>query len=433
MKLVCIGASYKFVRKVVTDLMITGEFEASEIIVVDICQEPLDIVVNACRAVVDRENAHLRIRGTLDRKEALPGADFVLVSITVGGFDAWKKDIDVCLEYGIRHVIGDTIGPAALARSLRTVPVMLDIARDIREYCPEAWIINVSNPMTTSVKALVDIAKVKAVGLCHGSDEIRTEIAGLYDVDKTMVECSVLGVNHLGFAGRIRINGADKTDRIYQDALAHNSGGGHTGWQLGREFLRLFGHLPLTDDKHLIEFFPYYIGNPSSNGQRYGCGPIDFDDRIAKRDLMAEIHRKLAAGTVTLDRPLRYSGEDVHQMILSLYKGQESIQAVNIPNRGYCSGLPENTVLEIPAVVSKNSIQGMSIEEEFAPHILSLLHGLNVLYDYTVEAAVNGDRNKAMQALLLDPMMRDRDVVACIPALLEKLISINRDYLPAFQ
>lgn len=433
MKLVCIGASYKFVKRVITDLIITGEFEGSEIIVVDICKEPLEIVVHACQAITAEEKANIKISGTMDIREALPGADFVLVSIAVGGFEAWRKDIDICNKFGIQHVIGDTIGPAALARSLRTIPVMLKLGDHIKELCPEAWVINISNPMATTVKALSEIGKLKVLGLCHGGEEIKDKIAKAYDTDSSNVDCEVLGVNHLPFAGSIYVKDRNVTQTLYRDVENCENKEEHKSWSLGREYFKLSGSLPLTDDKHLVEFFPFYLKNASGNGSQYGVGAIDFDSRIAHRDRLERIHRDLADGKIKLDRPLRFSGEEIHGVILSLYYGKESIHVLNIPNRGYCAMLPEGTVLEIPALVTRDRVEIRPMKSgEFEPHIIAMINNLNVIYDYTVEAAVSGDRKKAMQALLLDPMVRDLDIIHIIPQLLEELIQANKDYLPAF-
>jgi alpha-galactosidase len=171
------------VKNVVCDLILTGEFENSEVVVVDLLREPMDIVVNACKFIIANRGSGIKVRGTLDREEALKDADFVLVAISVGGFGIWEKDIEICKKYGINHVVGDTIGPAAMIRAFRTIPVMLDIARDVERICPHAWIINVSNPMTTLVKAVSRYTKVKILGLCHGSYEIKERIAAAYGVD----------------------------------------------------------------------------------------------------------------------------------------------------------------------------------------------------------------------------------------------------------
>jgi alpha-galactosidase/6-phospho-beta-glucosidase family protein len=204
-------------------------------------------------------------------------------------------------------------------------------------------------------------------------------------------------------------------------------------WELGREMLKLTGYLPLIGDKHLAEFFPYYLTNPCNNGKVYGDGPIDFKKRIAHRDYLEKVHKEFAEGSRRLEEPYMYSGENVHGIILSLYYGREDVHIVNIPNKSYCPGLKEDSVVEIPARVFKDGLQGIRIDEGiFAPHIISVLYNLNVIYDYTAEAAVTGDRVKASQALSLDPMVRSSDIVHVIPAMLEELLAANRKYLKAF-
>ena len=430
MKLACIGASYKFVKNLVNDLILTGSFEDTRVAVMDVDPTALEAVVGACRAVAAAGHSRIEIVGTLDRAEVLDGADFVLTAIGVGGLGLWQEEARICEQYGIVHAIGDTIGPGALSKSLRTVPVMLGIARDMEQRCPDAWLLNVTNPMATTVKAVAEHTDVKVVGLCHGSQEMRDLIAKVYGVEPSEVAFDVVGVNHFAFANRISVRGRDVTKTLVEDAAGSGSPTLDC-WRLGRELFGLLGGwLPLVEDRHLAEFFPWYVTARDGNRIRYGDGPLDVAKRARARAKAEQIHRDLASGAAVAEKPGAYSGEDIHGILASLHHGREGRHVVNVPNRGYCPDLRDGAVLEIPVLATKGRISGICIEAgTLDPHLVSLLDAMSVICDYTVQAAVTGDLGWARKALLLDPFLQNRDLLAIIPRLVEDIARINARYL----
>jgi alpha-galactosidase len=429
MKIVCIGASYLFIHNIVSDMILTQEFEDCEIVIVDLLEEPLEIVTGACRRIAADRNSKLRISSAMDRKKALQEASFVLVAITVGGFDAIRRDMDVFRSYGFYHTVGDTIGPAALSRVLRTIPVFLDIARDMEKICPSAWLINVTNPMTAIVKAVSAYTRINIVGLCHEEQGVKEGIAALFNTGVSEVSFKSLGVNHLTFAKEITVAGSDVTAAIYDRAKQPDKPELGIAWKLGMEFLKLTGYLPLTEDKHMVEFFPYYLSPDGGFGRKYDTEPLDLQKRIDRKVRLKQLHHDVAQGRRMFEGVGRFSGENVHGIILSLWKGYRAVHTVNIPNREYCKDLKRDSVVEIKAVADKDGIRGIEIPQgEFAPHIVSILYNLNAIYDYTVEAAVYGGMEKAKLALMLDPMVRDRDVAALAPKLAEKAFRLNESY-----
>jgi alpha-galactosidase len=432
MKLACIGASYKFVRNVVADFLLAGTFDDLEVTVMDLDRRSLDIVVGACRTLVGAGKSRVRISATLDRREAVDGADFVLTAIGVGGLAMWQEETKLCLEHGIVHAIGDTIGPAALSKSLRTVPVMLGIARDMEGLCPGAWLINVTNPLSTAVKAVASFTKTKVIGLCDGSLGHRHLIADVYGVEPSRVSFDLVGVNHFAFTNRISVDGRDVTASLYNDA-AGSGAPSLDQWRLGREVFRLMGGwLPLVEDRHLTEFFPYYVSAAGGDGARYGGGPLDIAQRMRSRERMEQDHVALAAGKIRPGGLAAYRGEPIHDIVSWLRGDGEGTHVVNIPNGGHCRDLRHDAVVEIPALLSRDSVAPVDIGEgTLPPHVVSILNNLSVIHDYTVQAAVNGDKGTARQALLLDPFLQNRDVLELVPKLVDGIFRINRSYLPA--
>lgn len=432
MKLACIGASYKFVRNVVADLLLAGGFDDLEVAVMDLDRRPLDIVVGACRALVGAGKSGMRITGTLDRREAIDGAEYVLTAIGVGGLAMWQEETRLCLAHGIVHAIGDTVGPAALSKALRTVPVMLGIARDMEALCPGAWLINVTNPMSTAVKAVASRSKTKVIGLCDGSLGHLELIADVYGVERSRVSFEPVGVNHFAFTNRILVDGREVTASLYEDA-ANSKAPSLDEWRLGREIFRLLGGwLPLVEDRHLAEFFPFYVSAVDGGRVRYGGGPLDIAKRMSAREKMEQDHVALAAGKLRPGGLAAYRGEPLHSIISWLRGEGEGTHVVNVTNGGHCRDLRLDAVVEISARLSRDSVVPVDIREgTLPPHVASILDNLSVIHDYTVQAAVNGDRGKARQALLLDPFLQNRDIVALVPELVDGIFEINRSYLPA--
>jgi len=431
MKLACIGASYKFVRNVVADLLLAGGLDDLEIAVMDLNNKALDIVVGACRTLVRAGTSRMKISATLDRREAVDGADFVLTAIGVGGMAMWEEEPRLCLEHGMVHAIGDTIGPAALSKALRTVPVMLGIARDMEQLCPGAWLINVTNPLSTAVKAVASLTKTKVIGLCDGSLGHRELIADVYGVDPSRVSFDPVGVNHLPFTNRVTVDGRDVTASLYEEAAG--SGAPSLGqWSLGREIFRLMGGwLPLVEDRHLTEFFPFYVSAPDGTA-RYGAGPLDIPQRLRNRERMEQDHVDLAAGKIRPGGLAAYRGEPLHDIISWLRGEGEGTHIVNVPNGEHCRDLRREAIVEITARLSRDSVAPVDVRGgTLPPHVISILNNLSVIHDCTVEAAVNGDKGKARQALLLDPFLQNRDIVTLIPELVDGIFNINRSYLPA--
>ena len=296
----------------------------------------------------------------------------------------------------------------------------------MRRSVPTAWLINVTNPMTAIVKALSAYTKVKVIGLCHGSQEIRECIAKVYNVSTSEISFKIIGINHLPFAKDICVNDKNIMHTFFDDIIKIKDDKLLTGWELGRELFRLTGYLPLTDDKHLCEFFPYYLGENTGYGARYGIERIDIQKRILRRQRLESMHKNIALRSEKLKDMDKFSGEGVHEIILALYYGKEGVFTVNIPNDSFCNELNGGSVIEASAFVGKDMVRGLEIVKgEFEPHLMAMLYNLNVMYDYTVEAAVNWDKSKAVRALTLDPMVRNLDVVGLIPRIVDELFEVN--------
>ncbi|HHN46893.1 MAG TPA: alpha-glucosidase/alpha-galactosidase, partial [Planctomycetes bacterium] len=194
-----IGASYLFVHQAVRDMLLNGGLSDTDIVLYDIDPAPLQLEHDVIKQMITQAGSLMTVRKAASRREALKGADYVVVSVLVGGLGQAEQDDQICRKHGIRHTVGDTVGPMCTARMLRQAPLLLDIARDMEKLCPRAPLLSPTNPMAGLTTAVNRYTGVKCIGICHGTHHAMQTIAKSYGVDITDVQVNVVGVNHLGF------------------------------------------------------------------------------------------------------------------------------------------------------------------------------------------------------------------------------------------
>jgi len=213
------GGSYQWTPKLLVDFVNTPVLHDAEFVLHDIDPAPLPRMVELAQHLAARRGLALTARGTTDRREALRGADFVVVNISTGGFASMRHDLEIPERHGVRQSVGDTVGPGGVMRALRNIPVFLDIARDVEEVCPDAWVLNLTNPMTTLCRALTRETSLKTVGLCHEITITQFLLSLLLDVSFLDLSLTVGGVNHLPFVTSIDLDGDDGLARL-RDLIA---------------------------------------------------------------------------------------------------------------------------------------------------------------------------------------------------------------------
>jgi alpha-galactosidase len=220
---IVVGGAYSWTPELVRDFAVTGGFRGARVHLMDIAPEPLKMAQTLCRKIIAAAKADIAVASTLDRHEALDGADIVLVSINTGGSDAHGLDVDIPLKYGIRSSVGDTAGPSGISRSLRNIPVVSDIAKSVREICPRAYLINVTNPMGTLTRAM-RMQHERTVGYCHEVEWLRLRLAWRFGVPREQVRACTVGVNHMtwvaaSMAGWMVLNGRASVPAFLSSAL----------------------------------------------------------------------------------------------------------------------------------------------------------------------------------------------------------------------
>lgn len=369
---------------------------------------------------------------------ALTGADVVIVTITTGGLDAMRHDLEIPQRYGIWQSVGDTVGPGGLARGLRNIPVMVGLARVMERHCPDAWMLNLTNPMTTLTRAVAMTTRIKIVGLCHeifGIERMFNRLWGEEERASRTLEAA--GINHLTWVLAATSGEHDllaelraRLDRGESLPVAPIPAGPnasfHDGWRVKSALLEVHGALPGAGDRHVAEFFPYFLNDESGHGERWNVRLTTVDKRVALATAARERVLAMIEGTEPL--PQMRSPEPATGIVAAFAGGGAYCGVLNLPNRGQIANLPPDVIVETNAVIDRESADGTGVST-LPPSVVGVLlpHVMN--QEQIVRAALTGDRSLALRALAGDPLVRD---LATAPALLDELIAAHASYLPAF-
>jgi alpha-galactosidase len=433
-KFVFIGASYKFDHRVVRDFLLTRRFNGSTFTIVDIDPVPLKLVTDLTRRMVKQSGQDIKIEGTLDLEKALHRADFVFPTFSVGGDKAWEKDAALAYKYGIVSPVGDTIGPAGFFRALREVPLAVEIAQHLYRHSPKGRIVNFTNPMSVITASMARHSKVHGViGLCHAIVGARDFLAKLYKVDPARMEVMSAGVNHLTWVMQILIDGHDHTDRLDTLLAGATSSKGKVAdfetqhFAVSLSIWRRYGFLPIAGDEHVCEFFPQFTRRGSREVSRLRLKP--FSGMQKRREKMKNFLANWAYRKEPLPDMDKWSGEDAHSVVLAMLDGDNSRHTVNMPHDGALgTGIDLGAMVECMASVDRRGARGVALGD-LPPVVKSMTQRLNAVHDLTVEAALEGDRKKVIQALLLDPSVVEFDRV---PAIVDEYLKHYKRYLPRF-
>jgi len=422
-KIVIIGAgSVIFGLNCIRDAFVNRELWGSEIVLVDIDAAAVERMSKAAQRINRELGAGSNVWHTTDRREALPGADFVIVSVAVDRIPMWKLDFAVPRKYGIRHVLGENAGPGAVFHTLRNIPIILDICRDVEMLCPNALLINFTNPESRICMAIQKYTKVKAVGLCH---QIR---AGIRIVAKMIgrhpddIDVKAWGLNHFTWMHDIRDKrtGEDLLPLFREKEKSYDP----EYEKLSRFLFRRFGLFPASGDGHLGEFFPYAHEMMKDEG-------YDYERYEKRRNDGIRLVEGIGDGSVPLDENVMSpSGERAFDIIKGIvFNTNQVLESVNVPNNGLISNLPADAIVEVPAVVSGGGVRGIALGE-LPAGIASLCQTQINVQKLVVEAGVTGNKDLVLQAMLVDPNVPSANAALRI---YEELMEHNKPYLRQFQ
>jgi len=440
------GGSYQWTPELLADLLGTPSVAGAHIVLEDIDPVPLEKMEALGRMVNDSLGAKATLSTTTDQRRALEGADFVIVTISTGGFDSMAVDLEVPGRHGIRQSVGDSVGPGGINRSLRNVPVLVGIAEDMEAVCPGAWLLNITNPMTCLTRAVRRQTAVKAIGLCHEVGNWTMDLAIALGKPHEAVQPTVAGVNHFPVVTGLEVDGEDGFAILAGmvdgagglGALVPGPGRPRAGEFTPLDFVQRhalkltlldrWGALPAAGDRHVAEFLPWVLTEESGWGAEYNIELTSISQRLDHQNgYIADVDAWLA-GT----KPLQTwpSGELPALVIDSLLTGSPRHLPVNIPNVGQVPDVPPEAVVESICVVDGDGVRGRDVAPLPAPYA-ELVRRHVAVAEITVAAAVEGDRMLAGAAFLLDPLA-GRGGLHQTESMTDELLSATAAWLPEF-
>lgn len=429
-KIVLIGAgSAMFTEGLVMDMIIRGWDESWELALVDTDPQALHAVEKLTRKMLAARQANISISATVNRREVLPGADFVVSTIGVGGRRAWEKDVYIPRKYGIYMPVGDSVAVGGISRAMRMIPAMVGVANDIRELCPQAYFFNFANPMTAICRAVRKSTGVPLIGLCHGVKNGLRRLSRFAMLDEVHTTCYALGVNHLVFIYNVLERGENVWNKILDNV--ENNPDKSVG-PLSREMVLHYGCYPASDDRHASEFMRDLFGKEGYYGRTLGIDAYSFEETIRGGDEIYDEILNLGSDDMPLPDSFfnRFEGEheQLIEMIESVLFDRRGVFMINVPVGKALSDLPEHAIMELPAVATAQGFMPM-ISSSFPDKVKSLLYNPIAICECTVDAALNGDKDLFCEAVYMGGYENDRRKIS---AMVDEMIEAQKDYLPQF-
>lgn len=429
-KLAIIGGGSSYTPELVEGVLKRREqLPVSEIHFVDVEAglEKLEIIVALTRRMIAKAGADITVTASLDRRAAIAGADFVMTQFRVGGLQARARDERIPLKY---DVIGqETTGPGGFAKALRTIPVILDICKDIEELAPDAWMLNFTNPAGLVTEAVLKYTKVKAIGLCNVPVSMKMMIAAMMDCEPDELSLECAGLNHLVWAHRAWLNGKDVTTEVLQKV---GDGAGYTMKNIAEEpwdpdFLNALGAIPCPYHRYFYQPGAM-LAEEKATAQTEGTRA----EQVMKTEQeLFDLYRDetLAEKPAQLEnRGGAYYSDASLNLVDAIYNDRKTVHVVNVRNHGTISALSDDAVIECSAVVGSWGAKPITVGS-LSPAVLGLISQVKAYEQLTVEAAVHGNYNQGLMALANNPLVPD---IHRAKAILDDILRENHDYLPQF-
>ncbi len=433
-KIAMIGAgSLIFCKTLVMDILATEALQGSEIRLMNRTRPKLDKMEAFVRKVIEENNLPAKVTATLDRREALDGADYVINMIQIGGVEAFRMDYEIPLKYGVDQCIADSIGPGGIFRALRTIPVLAEMASDMNELCPGAIMLNYANPMGANCAGLGRVAKVQFIGLCHGVQTTLDLISRYVDVPKDQVDFVCAGINHMAWFLSLR----DKRDGrdlypILKETIEKPEY--YINEKVRGEVMRHFGYFMTESTGHLSEYVPWF--RSSQRALDMYCDQPDFGgasgayynycnmlaEKYKSVDYLATESPKIEGRSVEYcsyileaaetDRPFRLNG--------------------NVRNDGFITNLPQGCCVEVPIYVDSQGLHPVTVGT-LPPQCAAMNQSNVTVQELAVEAALTGDPEHAMQAIAMDPLTSAVCTLKEVRDMTREMLEAQRQWLPEFK
>ncbi|WP_102127575.1 alpha-glucosidase/alpha-galactosidase [Deinococcus planocerae] len=434
-KIAMIGAgSTVFAKNLLGDILGFPELAGADVRLFDIDRERLDVTEQVAGRVARTLGARPTVTATTDRERALDGADFVINMIQVGGYKpATVTDFEVPKRYGLRQTIADTLGVGGIMRALRTVPVLLDMSRDMERLCPDTLHLNYVNPMAMNIWGLARQTPIKTVGLCHSVQHTAYELSQDLGIPVEEIDFLCAGINHMAFYLKFEHRGEDLYPRLMELAESGNV----PAWNRVRyEMLRRLGYFVTESSEHFSEYVPYFIKRGREDLVERFNVPLDEYPRRCEVQIEGweTLREKLQDKDAPLEvkRSVEYGSLIIHSMVT----GQPRVIYGNVMNspQGGSAGklitnLPDECSVEVPCLVDRQGIQPTRVGR-IPPQLAALMQTNINVQALTVEALVTGKREHIYHAAMLDPHTAAELDLDQIWALVDDLLAEHGDWVP---
>lgn len=428
-KIAFMGAgSTIFAKNVLGDCILTPSLEDSEIYLYDIDLERLSESENMLSNLNANNSSKAKIIATTDRETALKNANYVVNAIQVGGYKPCTiTDFEIPKKYGLNQTIGDTLGIGGIFRALRTIPVLMDFAKDIEKYCPDALLLNYTNPMAILMGALQQHTDVKSVGLCHSVQDCASTLVKDVGLDPEGIDWKIAGINHQAWLLEIRKNGYDLYPEIKGRSL---EGQIPSTDRVRHELMHRFGYYITESSEHNAEYTPFFIKNQYPELiEKYNI-PLDEYPRRCQEQI-EEWHKIKSTLVNNKDLSHERSIEYASYIMDAMETNKPYKFNGNVTNTGLITNLPQNACVEVPCIADKSGITPMFVGD--LPPQCAALNMTNVnVHLLTIEAAITLKKENIYHAAMLDPHTSAELKIDKIVSMCNDLIEAHGDWLPKF-
>jgi alpha-galactosidase len=435
-KIAFIGAgSLEFTRDLVRDILTFPLLQDTTLSLMDMNAERLEFAQKSVQRIVDLGGYPAQVEATVDRVEALKGADAVLCTILVGDTEVWRHDIEIPMRYGVDTNIGDTRGPSGIFRALRTIPVMLSIVKDMERYCPDAILLNYTNPMAMLCRAMQRESFVSVTGLCHSVQGTAMTLARWIGAPYDEITYTCAGINHQAWYLEYKWNGQDAYPLI-REAVTENPEIYNEEIVRNEMFLHL-DYYVTESSGHNSEYNWWFRKRPDlverycTHGTGWNPGVHAYilqEYQEREHTWKDEARQWFAKDTpISLERGHEYAAH-----IINAWKGGKVFSFNgNVPNTGLITNLPEDACVEVPVFVDRAGFHPVHVGP-LPPQCVTLTHVSVMVEEMAVEAALSGDPRLVFHAIAHDPLSAAVLSLAEIKEMVNEMLQQNRDYLPQF-
>ncbi len=420
-----VGAgSVVFTKNLLTDILSFPELHGATIALHDIGPERLETAGMMARWTSKQLDAGAQVEEHLDRRAALEGADFVINAVQIGMHESTLLDFEIPRKYGLKQTIADTLSVGGIFRGLRTIPFMQELASDMREVCPEALLLNYTNPMSMLMWATYEShPEVRSVGLCHSVQFTAREIASYIGVplEKLIYEC--FGINHIAWMTRLEVDGEDMYPRLFE---AMENPEIYAKDKVRFELMRTLGYFVTESSEHNAEYTPYFLRRDDLIEQH--DVPVDEYIRRSEDNLekYAETRRRLLAGeSFPMKRSVEYGSLIIHSQVT----GDQRLIWGNVRNTGLVTNLPENCCVEVPVVVDKSGLRPCHVGA-LPPQLAATCLPHVSVQELVVRAALEGNRDYVHHAVALDRLAPTVLSLEEMRVMTEELLDAHGDAMP---